>query len=489
MEYTATIQSQQRDALAKALNDQKHADVTFVIGTEKTEYNTNRFLLSLISPVFDAMLYGHMKESKSNSDVIIPDVEPQIFECILNYSYANDPKITLQNVLSLLKTCDKYQIDSLSKICLNYFRSCVTQNNFCTYFVEAIKFNLTNAISVCLEYLHQLQHLEVQNILKSDGFLKMNVKVMMTFLKTDPLQITEEELWEAVVKWANYQSINNSQLESKSNDDMKYDDTSDLEEQKLYLLKTVRFLIRFGLMNGKVFATQVIPQNVLTNNELLCILLYFQNPDAKCGSFSTKQRCTDEINVAAVKSDESVYYRVKVSFCDSKTGDIDGSKYNFKFFPSKYSLRQIQEYFQSQMSKQDVRIWLKFRALKDIYPVENKNVKLTKEEFSVENHEKWMEVPDDYMIAELHMLHKTVSELCITIETKHANGTWPRIQNETIQTGDIIDARDSQHKWYESWVRFVYPDHSDNHGKCIIHYIGWHKKHDCVVDVSSESLA
>eukprot|EP01084_Bolivina_argentea_P132058 233028_1 len=100
--YTKQIKSTQRQILLNALNTQQFADITFIIGEEKTEYNVNRIFLSLISPVFEAMLFGKMKESEPNSTVPIEDIKPEIFESIISFAYCNDTKITNKNVFLLL---------------------------------------------------------------------------------------------------------------------------------------------------------------------------------------------------------------------------------------------------------------------------------------------------------------------------------------------------------------------------------------------------
>ena len=85
--YSACIQAQREQVLNKALNDHEFADVTFIIGKEKKQYVLNRTELSKFSPVFKAMLFGKMMESKLDCDVIIDDIEPEIFECIVNFCY------------------------------------------------------------------------------------------------------------------------------------------------------------------------------------------------------------------------------------------------------------------------------------------------------------------------------------------------------------------------------------------------------------------
>ena len=57
------------------------------------------------------------------------------------------------------------------------------------------------------------------------------------------------------------------------------------------LLKELCPFIRFGLMNGEYFVKKVKPLNILTNEEIMDILSYYQcKNDEKCGKFSIIQR-------------------------------------------------------------------------------------------------------------------------------------------------------------------------------------------------------
>eukprot|EP01084_Bolivina_argentea_P089514 161518_1 len=337
--YTEKIKSTQREMLLNALNTQQFADITFIIGEEKTEYNVNRIFLSLISPVFNAMLYGKMKESEPNSNVHIKDMKPEIFESIISFAYCNDPKITDKNVLLLLQACDKYQIEKLSEICNQHFRSylseqkfctyfhnavrlrifkaeickimlkylsenygtCLSSHNFCEFFSRVVELNLSDFILICEKYVRQSNSSVIQKIFKSDGFVKMELKTMRFILKADPLKSSEEGLWDALLKWAEYQSTKHvEKVDDKmkhEEEDVKYDDRKidndvKAKEYKLYLLKSVKDLMRFGLMDGTYFARFVEPEKIFNNKELVTILLYYQQPERGCGAFETRLRIT-----------------------------------------------------------------------------------------------------------------------------------------------------------------------------------------------------
>eukprot|EP01083_Nonionella_stella_P037061 101076_1 len=338
------IQIKQRKILLNVLSNQRFADVTFIIGELQTEYHINRLFLSMISPVFEAMLFGQMKEGQPNAEVIIEDAEPEIFQCVINFAYCNDPNLTNRNILRLICFCDKYQITPLLEICHQYVRLNLNKNNFCGFCHEAIclkifrdsifeimdnyfignwstclnkdnywqfanamfQLNLSDYIEKCKSFLQQSKREMILDLLGQDAFLKLKLPTMRWLLNIQPLHCCEEYLWAAVVNWAKYQS-----------------DTSDTDGIKLYLMKSVRDLIRFGLMDGAYFAKYVEPEKVLSDKELLNVLLYYQQPDRGCGAFSTAFRMLDTIQFTLRHSSMSWHYTKSSKYEDMIDEDLD----------------------------------------------------------------------------------------------------------------------------------------------------------------------
>eukprot|EP01083_Nonionella_stella_P175758 613030_1 len=293
MEYTASHQREQREIFKQMLNDQTLADTTFIIGSDQSEYNINRLFLASSSPVFLAMLFGKMKESELNSDVIIEDMRSNTFECILNFAHGNDPQITTDNVLHVIQASDKYQIKTLLQWGEQYLRSCLSESNFCTLFNQAFALNQPSAIELCMEFI-QSDSFNADELMQTDAWKQMSVKAMRAFLKSDWLRVKEERLWSYVEQWGENQTQASNHGELHCDEDIKYNDIDHEHEHetcdKTQVLKTVCDLIRFPLMNGKYFATKVVPQNILTKDEVITILLYFQNPEGGCGEFITAGR-------------------------------------------------------------------------------------------------------------------------------------------------------------------------------------------------------
>eukprot|EP01084_Bolivina_argentea_P266494 452019_1 len=258
MNYEQDIRPMQSELFANLLNNEKHTDVCFIIGKDKKEFKLHRICLAAISPVWEAMLFGQMKESEPNAQVSIPDIHPDGFQSVVNFAYNNDPKLTSENVLLIQQICDKYQIKSLLSICNAYI--------------------LKNTVAIC----------------KSDVFLNLSIDSMQLFLKSDNLNITEEKLWEFVLKWAEHQSTQQPQKLNNTNNDEEQDEKKDNDiksnSYKHYFLKSIRKCIRFGVMDGTYFAIHIVPQNVLTPVEVFAVFRYYHDPKSACGDFSCKVR-------------------------------------------------------------------------------------------------------------------------------------------------------------------------------------------------------
>ena len=108
--------------------------------------------------------------------------------------------------------------------------------------------------------------------------------------------------------------------------------------------------------------------------------------------------------------------------------------------------------------------------------------------------EKWVELADDQLEKKISDIFGFAELKLIVVERKQKmEPYWSRSKGDdwrvSLQIGDIIDCGDKQDKWYESMVRYIYPLGSDKYGKCIVHYIGWHKKWDEEIDINSDRLS
>ena len=105
--------------------------VTFIVGNEGKRMEISRLCLGALSNVFETMLYGGMRESEPNALIRLPDVEPATFELLINFAYGKKIYYNDQNIISVIKAADKYQIQMLSTKCHEEFGKMININTIC----------------------------------------------------------------------------------------------------------------------------------------------------------------------------------------------------------------------------------------------------------------------------------------------------------------------------------------------------------------------
>merc|ERR1711971_492747 len=135
--------------------------------------------------------------------------------------------------------------------------------------------------------------------------------------------------------------------------------------------------------------------------------------------------------------------------------------------------------------------------VKEIYALpqgNKKKIKVTMDDLKDLDDDRWVEIPDDYLKTPLEGLIETKKskkhEFIIVVERKQEDedNPWPRAVGDdwrdNLKTGDILDCKDDQDKWYESVVRRVYPKGHKDLGKICVHNIGWNVKWDENVEIA-----
>ena len=239
MVYSQAMQTQQCAELLLLKTSEDFSDVTFIVGTDQKEYHLHRVFMAMNSLIFNAMFFERVKETQPR--IVIEDIEPDIFECIINFAYCNDPKITSKNILPVIVACENYKITKLQDICFESFKSILDFSNFHSYFDEAlnlfsaehkvhriinehfaehmfdcvpaitfgtflekiVKLDLSILLSQCLVYISHMNEDQISKVFVSFGFRKMSLETMRLFLKSQ-MNCKEEELWDAVQEWADH---------------------------------------------------------------------------------------------------------------------------------------------------------------------------------------------------------------------------------------------------------------------------------------------
>ena len=305
----ARMPHNQRQSIANTMDKEALCDVTFIAGPDQIEFRANRFLFAAISDVFQAMLYGSMAESRPDSTVLIPDIDADAFGVVRDFAYCKIPKINIKNVVAISQIAQKYQISTLSPVCNHHFASYLDEQSICTMINDAVNAHLSVLISSCTNAIKERLGYHAENIIKSDGFLKMGVPAMSLFLQIDELRIKEEDLWRALLKWSGHradsekeksvipfpENSNSSPKRRKLNDGSRDTNNNENHPSDMSALKAICPFIRFGLMSGEYFVRRVKPTGCLSDKEMLEISSYIlcNGNSVQCPPFSVKKRVFD----------------------------------------------------------------------------------------------------------------------------------------------------------------------------------------------------
>ncbi|XP_047063708.1 BTB/POZ and MATH domain-containing protein 2-like [Lolium rigidum] len=106
--------------LERILENGTCVDVTFLVGG--SEFKAHSLILAARSPVFEAQLFGTMR-NKNTQHIVVDDMEPAIFEMLLHFIYTdslspcNEEDYDVATMQHLLVAADRYGLDRLKVMC------------------------------------------------------------------------------------------------------------------------------------------------------------------------------------------------------------------------------------------------------------------------------------------------------------------------------------------------------------------------------------
>lgn len=129
------------------------SDCYFHVGTEadSTVFAAHKLMLSMASPVFDAMFNGGLAEKINPIKVL--DVQPDAFAAMLDFIYTEsvDLKDSMVMAGDLCYAAKKYILPDLEKQCFAFMWSNLSPKNVCRAFECAKQFDDANLVERCLE--------------------------------------------------------------------------------------------------------------------------------------------------------------------------------------------------------------------------------------------------------------------------------------------------------------------------------------------------
>ncbi|XP_015768004.1 PREDICTED: BTB/POZ domain-containing protein 6-like [Acropora digitifera] len=235
-------------------NTELLSDVKFIVPVSNGESESkvipaHKLVLAIGSPVFYAMFYGQMSDTRDSIE--LPDCEYEGVLELFRFIYSDEVKLTGSNVMHVLYLAKKYLVPSLAEKCAEFLRKNLDGSNVFAILPHAQKFEDKDLEDRCWKVIE----MRTDEALTSDGFVVAERSLVQSVVKREGLHVKELELFKAVNRWAE------KEME-------KQGIVSDGKAKRRIVGEEILKEIRFPLISLKEFASFVIDTNILNVQEV-----------------------------------------------------------------------------------------------------------------------------------------------------------------------------------------------------------------------------
>ena len=261
-------------------NNDLFSDVKFVVqkaaqgeSESKQVIPAHKFVLSIGSPVFEAMFYGELAETTDSIE--LPDCDYDSLLELFRYMYSDEVILSGSNVMGVLYLAKKYMLPSLADKCTKYLQDNLHPSNVFSILPSAQKCEEKSLVDRCWEVIDK----QTEQAVKSDGFATIERSLLEAVVVRDTLTIEEIELFKAVDLWATKASERQGLA-------------ADGASKRRILEERIIKGIRFPTMKQEEFASVVLDSDILTKEEIASIIKHLSSVSSFPVGFPETKRCS-----------------------------------------------------------------------------------------------------------------------------------------------------------------------------------------------------
>ena len=258
-------------------NNEFLSDVKFIVPVSISESESqkmipaHKFVLAIGSPVFYAMFFGEMAETKNSIE--LPDCEYESLLELFRYLYTDEANLTGSNVMHVLYLAKKYMLPSLAGKCSAFLQENLEASNVFSILPHAKKFDDQDLENRCWKVIEE----HTEEAVTSDEFVTLDRSLVECVVKKKVLNVKEVELFKAVDRWAK-KEIERQGL------------SPDGETKRKIIGEEALNAIRFPLMSQKEFLAVVPDSNILKTKEIVDLMKHYNGMLTSPLQFSASPR-------------------------------------------------------------------------------------------------------------------------------------------------------------------------------------------------------
>ena len=215
-------------------------------------------MLSIGSPVFEAMFYGELAETSGSIE--LPDCEYNSLLELFRFMYSDEANLSGSNVMEVFYLAKKYMVPSLVDKCSEYVQNNLQPSNVVSILPLAEKYDDKALVDRCWKLIDT----QSEEVVTSYGFATIQRSFLEAIISRDTLTIKEIDLFKAVHLWATKQCKKKG-LEHNG------------EAKRGILGEAVVKKIRFPLMKEQELASVVLDAKILTPDEVINLFKFFNS--------------------------------------------------------------------------------------------------------------------------------------------------------------------------------------------------------------------
>lgn len=246
-----------------------YSDIKIVTGRDcnKKSFDVHKLFLAMASDVFAAMFYGSLAENKS--EIELPDEDADTFEAVLNYVYSDLWELSsVSRALQVYRFAEIYNMPHLKEQCRRFIKDSIHSTVSCAVYDMASLLRDDDLKEISWQMIIQ----ETNEALQSDDFLTITPGSLKDIVQHDSLNISEIELFQAIMRWTWFQCERLCEQQHREMDDVTSHSTlRDLTDE---ILPYIRFLA----MTPEQFTNGPAKSGILTSDESFAILATIVNP-------------------------------------------------------------------------------------------------------------------------------------------------------------------------------------------------------------------
>lgn len=261
------------ESTAKLYLNETFADFHFVfdVGGEMQKIPANKANLAVLSPVFEKMFFGSMKESK---EVQIVDAPVGAFKEFLQFFYLDEVTLTMENIEIVARLADKYDTMACVNRCAEFVKGKLTLDKICWGYQLAIFLKNEIFIELCEQNIMK----SPKEMFASEGFRRCDEGILERILQLN-LTCSETDVFDACMAWAKSACKKDSLDENR------------MENVRAQLGDNFK-LIRFGEMTIEEFVKiDASYEELFTAEEFKDIMLQITRAEYQSKIFNQSHRC------------------------------------------------------------------------------------------------------------------------------------------------------------------------------------------------------